>query len=99
MPLIQLSHTKPSLTVVAPPMSLETIAEPSWLLYRRLCCLERSLSWVNMTVKLLTPGPDIDNCLVQQFQEQVGHLRAELSNVAGDILSLEQEDQSLLEQE
>ena len=66
-------------------MSLETVAEPSWLLYRRLHHSESSLRSVNMITEPLTLGPDLDNCLVQQLQEQVGRLRAELSDVTCDI--------------
>ena len=53
----------------------------------------------NGTLKSLAPGPDLDDCLVQHSQEQVSCLRAEISGVTSDILSMEQEDQSLLEQE
>ena len=52
-----------------------------------------------MAVEPLTLRPDLDNCLIKQLQEQVSSLRAKLSDVVRDILSLEQEDQSLLEQE
>ena len=40
---IQLHHIKPSLTVAAPPMSLETAAEPSRFLRRRLDHMESTL--------------------------------------------------------
>ena len=97
--LIWLGHTKPSLSVVAPPISLEVATESSRLLYRSLRHLESSLRSVNEVFKPLAPGPDLDDCLVQQLQEQVSHLRAQPSDVACDSLSLEQEDQSLLVQE
>ena len=41
--LIRLSRTKPSLTVAAPPMSLETATEPDWFLCRRLDHIESTL--------------------------------------------------------
>ena len=80
-------------------MSLEAAAEPSRLSRRRLQRLESSLRSVKATIETLTPGPDLDACLVQQVQEQVGRLRAELSDVACDILSMEHEDQDLIEYE
>ena len=72
--------------------------EPSQLrvLLRRLRRLESSL---RMAIKPLAPGPDRDNCLVWQLEEQVGHLQAELLDITRGILSLEQEEQSLLDQE
>ena len=51
------------------------------------------------TVEPLTSGPDLDAGLIQDLQEQVGCLRAELSDVARDILSVEHEDRDLLEHE
>ena len=42
--LTQLSHSKSLPTVVAPPMGLETAAEPSRLLHRRLNHMESTLS-------------------------------------------------------
>ena len=95
--LTQLSHSKSSTIVVAPPIGLETAAEPSWLSRKRLQCLESSLSSVKATVESLTLGPDLDAYLIQHLQEQVGALRTELSNVARDILSMEHEDRDLLE--
>ena len=80
-------------------MSLETAAEPSWLLYWRLHHLESSLRSAKQAVEPLTLGPDLDACLVQHLKEQVGHLRAELPNVVHDIVSMEQEDKGLLEQD
>ena len=52
-----------------------------------------------MTLESLAPGPKLYDCLIQHLQEQVGRLRAELSDVARDFLSMQEEDQSLLEQE
>ena len=72
---------------------------PFQLLHRTLRCLESSLRSINLTVGLLTSGPDLDACLIQHLQEQVGRLREELSDVSCDILLMEQEEQSLLEQE
>ena len=73
--------------------------EPSQLLSRRLCHLENSLRSINLTVEPLAPGPDLDNCLVPQLEEQVGHLWAEFSDITHGILSLEQEGQNLFDQE
>ena len=97
--LTQLGHTKSTLTVVAPPMSLETAVEPSWLSHRRLQRLKSSLRSVKKYIKPLTSGPDLDYCLVQHLWEQVGCLRAELADVVRDILSMEHEDRGVLEQE
>ena len=49
--LIRLSHTKPSLTIAALPMSLETSAEPSQFLRRRLDHMESTLRSMNLTVE------------------------------------------------
>ena len=94
--LTQLSHSKSSPTVVAPPMGLETAAEPSRLSRQRLQRLESSLRSVKVTVEPLTSGPDLDACLIQHLQEQVGCLRAELSDVVCSIFSMEHEDLDLL---
>ena len=90
--LTQLSHRKSSPTVTAPSTGLQSAAEPSRLSRRRLQRLESSLRSVQATVDPLTPGPDPDACLVQELQEWVGRLRAELSDVTRDILSMEHED-------
>ena len=53
----------------------------------------------NIAVKPLTPGPDLDHCLIWQLERQVGHLRPELSDMTHDILLLQHEDQNLPEHE
>ena len=52
-----------------------------------------------MIVEPLAPGPDLDNCLVLQLENQVSHHRIELPNVALDIISLEHENLDLVNQE
>ena len=94
--LIRLSHTKPSPTVLAPPVVLETSAEPSWLLHRRLNHMESTLRSINLTVESLTPGPDPDICLVWQLEEQVSRINAEHSDLTRHVLSLEYQDRDLL---
>ena len=95
--ILQDKSAKGELT--APPMNLEAAAEPSWLSRQRLQSLESILRSVKATVKPLTLGPDLDVCLVQHLQEQVGRLRAELSDVARDLLSMEHENRDLIEHE
>ena len=73
--------------------------EPSQLLGRRLCRLENSLRSINLTVEPLAPEPDLNNYLIWQSEKKVGHLQAELSDISCSILSVEQEDQNLFDQE
>ena len=84
---IRLGHTKPSLTAVARRMSRETAAEPSRLLRKRLNHIECTLRSINSTIESLTPGPDSDICLVRQLEEQLGHIKAQHSDLTHDILS------------
>ena len=63
--LNQLSHSKSSPTTMARLIGLETAAEPSRLLRRRLNHMESTLRSINSIVKSLTSGPDLDACLVQ----------------------------------
>ena len=69
--------------------------------YRRLCHLESSLESVNKAVVPLSPGLDrhVDNCLAQQLEQQVGHFQAERSDISQGILSLDQDEQRLFNQE
>ena len=89
--LTQLGNTKSTPIVVALPMSLETAAEPSQLLRRRLNQMESTLRLIKSTVESLTHGPDLDTSLVWQLEEQVGRINAEHSDLTRDILSLEHE--------
>ena len=95
--VIRLGHTKPSPTVVASPMGLETATELSPLLLSRLHQLESRLRCINLTIEMLTPGPDRDACLFRQLQKQVSRINAEHSGLTCDILSLEHEDGYLLD--
>ena len=97
--LTRLRHTKSSPTVVAPSTRVESAAEPSQLSRRRLQCSESSLWSVKAIIETLTPGPDLDACLVQHLQEQIGCLRAELSDVVRDLLSMEHEDRDRIDHE
>ena len=94
--LTQLGHTKPSPTVVAPLIGLETAADLSWLLHRRSYYFESTLRSINSTVKSLTPGPDRDTCLIWQLEDLVGCVDLDHSNLTHDILSLEPEDHKIL---
>ena len=60
--------------------------EQSQLLGISLRRMDKSLRSVNMTIELLAPGPDVDNCLILQLEDQVSCLRAELLDVTHDIL-------------
>ena len=75
--LTQLSHSKSSPTVATPPMGLESAVEPSRFLRRRLDYMESTLRSINLSVESLTPRPDLDICLVQQLEEQVGRINTE----------------------
>ena len=78
-------------------MGLETAAEPFRLLHRRLHNLESSLRSVSLSIEPLTPGPDLDACLVRQLEKQVSRINAENSDLTRDILSLEHEDHNLFD--
>ena len=95
--LTQLSHSKSSPTIVAPSMGLETKAEPSRLLRRRLNHMESTLRSINSTIETLTSGPGLDACLVQHIEKQISRISAEDSDLTRDILALEHEDHDLLD--
>ena len=54
--------------------------------------MESTLRSINSTVELLTPGSDLDTCLVWQLEKQVGRISAEHPDLTCDILSLEHKD-------
>ena len=58
--LTQLSHYKSSPTVAAPSTGLESAAEPTRFLCRRLNYMETTLRTINSIIESLTPGPDLD---------------------------------------
>ena len=58
--------------------------------------MESTLRSINSSVESLTPGPDLDICLVWQLEEEVGRINTEHSDLTRDILSLEHEDGDLL---
>ena len=94
--LTQLSHGKSSPTVAAPSMGIESAAEPTRLLRTRLDYMEGTLRSINSNIESLTPGPDLDTCVVRQLEEQVGRVNTEHSDLTRDILSLEHGDCDLL---
>ena len=51
---------------------------------------------VNKTVEPLAPRTGLDNCLLQQFEEHISSLKAELADIAQAALLLE--DEGLLEE-
>ena len=63
---------------------------------KRLRRVEIGLRRVNEAVKPLVPGPGLDDCLLQQFEERITSLKAELEDITEAAVVLE--DEGLLEQ-
>ena len=66
---------------------------------RRLSHLERDLKLVVTTVDTITPGSEVDTCMLQQYEEQLSGLKAELARISSDILMLDEEDAGLSDRE
>ena len=50
-------------------------------------------------VDALATGPDTDTCILRQYEDQLGGLKAELVRVSTDLLALEEEDDDLSKKE
>ena len=61
-----------------------------------LCRMEIGLRKFNGAVEPLVPGPGLDNCLTQQFEEHITSLKAKLEDIAQAALLFE--DEGRLEQ-
>ena len=53
---------------------------------KRLHRMEINLRTVNEAVEPLAPRPSLDNCLLQQFEEHITSLKAELEDIAQPAL-------------
>ena len=40
----------------------------------------------------LAPGPDFDHCLLETLKERVNNLTTEVSDVASNVLSMEEDE-------
>jgi hypothetical protein len=74
-------------------------SNPKQHLTRRLSRLERDLKLIVTTVDTITPGSEVDTCMLQQYEEQLSGLKAELARISTDILMLDEEDAGLSDRE
>ena len=85
-----LMSTKPS-------PSLES--GPRHCLSRQLSCLDKELRATLHAVGSIPSDWEVDGCLLLQYEEQLSDLNPELMNVLHQLLSLEQDDSALSEQQ
>ena len=60
--------------------------------------MESNLRLVQEEVDTLKAGPGLDSYLLMQFEEQVGNIRKDLSDVICDLLSFQSEELDLLDE-
>ena len=97
--LTQLSHSKSSPTVAAPPMGLlldeptrRTPTDPQRGLNRRLVLTETELRDIaNAVEAMIERGPELDRCLLEQHEEQISGLKSELIDVSRKIATLDKD--------
>ena len=68
---------------------------PNQHLSKRLRHIEQNLSLVVSAVDSTASGPDVDTCLLHQYESQLSDLKTELTCVSRDILALDTDDDSL----
>ena len=71
----------------------------SQLLQRRLKRAESNTTLIAGAAKESCAKPEVDFCLLRQYEEQLGGIKLELSDISRGILSLDHEDPDLLEKE
>ena len=60
--------------------------------------LESEIRSINDKVRCLSPGPELDICLLRQLGESIASHGLELSEVTGDVLTLDDDEEGLMEQ-
>ena len=79
--------------------SSSTDSNPNRTLTRCLNRIEKNLKAIMDEVDALATGPDTDTCILRQYEDQMGGLKAELVHVSTDLLALEEEDDDLSKKE
>ena len=81
-------------------MSISSVAsDPGCNLFRRLNYVVKKLWAILCEVESIPSKGEIDTCLLLQHEEQLSSSNMELTNVLHELLSLEEVDSSLLEQQ
>ena len=100
--LTQLSHSRSSPTVVAPPMGpaqdepmRTTSTDPQRGLNRRLVLIETELRDIANAVEAIERGPEFDRCLLEQHEEQISGLKSKLIDVSCNIATLDKDETGL----
>ena len=65
---------------------------------KRLRYLESEIRTINDMVEYMSPGPDLDICLLRQLEESIASHGLELSEATRDVLALDGEEGGLIEQ-
>ena len=68
-------------------------------LSRRLNHLDKGLQTILDAVESIPPDGEVDACLLHQYEEQLSDLNTELANVLHELLSHEEDDSTLSEQQ
>ena len=58
------------------------------MLHKCLANIERGIRRVNAGIKSITPGPNVDRCLLEKYDDQMGGLKLELFDVLRSIVAI-----------
>ena len=94
---VRLQQLTPSRLPSPPPPSTES--ESGRHLSKRLSYLKKELEAVVRGVESTESSEETDPCLLAQYEEQLSGLKAELASISRDLLSLDDVDGSLTEQQ
>ena len=78
--------------------SVKLEGETQLLLHKRLANIERSIQRVNARIEPITPGPDVDRYLLEQYEDQMSGLKLKLFDVSRSIVAMK-DSADLLDEE
>ena len=69
-------------------VSVKVDGKTQQLLHKCLANIERSIRRVNVGIEPITPGPDVDHCLLEQYMDQISRVKLELFDVLQSIVAV-----------
>ena len=91
--IIRLHRLTSSVPTTPPPPATES--NHGRRLSRRSTHLDKELRMILLSVESISPGAEVDSCLLLQYEEQLSGLKTELTSLSHDLLSLDEDDSAL----